>query len=213
MRNCNHHHSQSHKKGRGAKKLAAGLSATTLLMAMGASAFAAEPATDTTQPETGKSGIWSILTDEQKAQLTSQAKEKLAQELAEGKITQEEYDAKLAAMESGEMPFGGRGGRGGKGMSEEQQAAREAMESQWSALTDAQKEEIYGLTDEKAAIESQIIDKYLELGLIDAQTAATMKENITTQSSEMRSGGKMPMLGRGGKMGGRGAGSTTTSDQ
>ena len=41
----------------------------------------------------------------------------LAEELEEGDITQEQYDAALERIEAGEMPGrGGRGGRGGHGM-------------------------------------------------------------------------------------------------
>lgn len=63
------------------------------------------------------------LTEEQKAERKAKtqekAKEMLAKQLEEGKITQEEYDEKLAKIESGEFEFGGHrrghgqfGGRG-----------------------------------------------------------------------------------------------------
>ena len=53
------------------------------------------------------------LTEEQKAERIAQMKEKLEQRLADGSITQEEFDEKTAALESGEYPFSGRGKRGG----------------------------------------------------------------------------------------------------
>ena len=61
------------------------------------------------------------LTEEQKAERLERARERLEQRLADGDITQEEYNEKLAAIESGEYPFSGRGRKGGgtKGDKEE----------------------------------------------------------------------------------------------
>ena len=61
------------------------------------------------------------LTEEQIAERLASARERLDQRLADGSITQEEYDEKLAAIESGEYPFSGGNKRGGgsrKGESE-----------------------------------------------------------------------------------------------
>lgn len=184
-------------KGKTFKKLAAIVSAAALMTTIGITAFA-EDATTTaaTTKDSGKTAIWNILTDDQKAQLVSDAKAKLDQNLADGKITQEQYDSRKTAIESGEMPMSGKGGRQ---MTEEQKAAKEAQKAKWDALTDAQKAEIYSLYDQKAAIDSKIIDKYLEYGVIDSDTAATMKENVETRKSDMRTNGRMPMCGKGGR--------------
>jgi competence protein ComGC len=176
------------------------ISAVAILLAMGVTAFAANTSSD--KAGNGKSAIWNILTDDQKAQLTNDAKTQLQQDLADGKITQEQYDTRLAAIENGEMPFG-RGGKGGHGMTEEQKAAAEVMDGKWDSLTDAQKSEIYDLNDQKAGIESQIIDKYLEFGVIDSDTAASMKERIESQKSDIRKNGRMPMVGGRGMKGER----------
>jgi len=53
------------------------------------------------------------LTEEQRADRIEQAKEKLEQRLADEKITQEEFDEKMAALESGEYPANSRNKRGG----------------------------------------------------------------------------------------------------
>ena len=53
------------------------------------------------------------LTEEQKAERIAQMREKLEQRLADGSITQEEFDEKNAALDSGEFPLSGRSGRGG----------------------------------------------------------------------------------------------------
>ena len=53
------------------------------------------------------------LTEEQKAERIAQMREKLDQRLADGSITQEQYDEKTAALDSGEYPISGRNKRGG----------------------------------------------------------------------------------------------------
>ena len=65
----------------------------------------------------------------------AQAKEHLAQAVADGKLTQAEADAKLAeiqtAIESGEHPnFGGRGGPGGHGPRSERDGGRHNFDGQ-----------------------------------------------------------------------------------
>ncbi len=88
-------------------------------------------------------------------------------------------------------------------LNDEQKAKMDATQEKWTQLTDAQKEEIYTLKDKAADIDTQIIDKYLEWGLIDQQTADDMKSNITDGKTKMREGSRMPMPfgGKGGKPG------------
>ncbi len=196
-------------------KIAAIIGAIAILVTVGVSVFAAD---DDSDAKNGRSVIWNILTDDQKAQLAAGAKERLDNALADGKITQEQYDAGIVAIESGERPFFGKGGfsigRGGRmngGMSEEQKAEMEALrekagsvQGKWDALTDDQKEEIYKLRDQGTDIQSQIIDKYLEFGVIDEETAAAMKEKCESRNGALRSSGKMPMFGGKGGRGQRG---------
>ena len=52
------------------------------------------------------------LTEEEKAAKAEKMKAKLAEKLAEGKITQEEYDAELARIESGDFKPDHKGGKG-----------------------------------------------------------------------------------------------------
>lgn len=179
-----------------------------VMLAVGiTTAFAASDATPNLS-ESGRSSfwasIWNVLTDDQKTQLANEAEEKLGQSLADGTITQEQYDKVLESIDKGEMPFWGKFRRGGhSGMKEERKAAMEEMKSKWDALTDAQKAEIYDLNDQKAAIDSQIIDKYVESGIIDAEAAEGMKSVLESQKSDMRTNGRMPMLGGRGMKGGR----------
>ena len=53
-----------------------------------------------------------------------------------------------------------------------------------------------------ATVEKQMVDKQLELGLIDETTATTMKTQIDTKYADMKTNGKVPMLGGGGHRGG-----------
>jgi len=160
------------------------------------------------------SSIWSVLTDGQKEQLSNEATEKLEQELADGKISQEQYDKAREAIQDGEIPFFGKFGRGGHGgrgeWTEEQKAAMEAMQSnwdgiksRWNELTDEQRSEIYDLEDQKSNIDRQIIEKYLEFGVIDRETADSMRDALESRRSDMRENSRMPMPGGRG-IGGKG---------
>jgi len=64
--------------------------------------------------------------------------------------------------------------------------------SKWDALTDEQKDEIYGLEDKKAALDKEIVDKYAEFGIIDSETADKAKEAIDERNGKMREDGGMP---------------------
>ena len=52
------------------------------------------------------------LTEEEKAARAEKMKAKLAEKLADGKLTQEEYDAELARIESGDFKPDRKGGKG-----------------------------------------------------------------------------------------------------
>lgn len=67
----------------------------------------------------------------------------------------------------------------------EMQAQMEARQAKWDALTETEKEEIYDL-------QRQLIDKYLQLGLIEADEAALMKERLAEQNVFGRGFGNNP---------------------
>lgn len=77
----------------------------------------------------------------------------------------------------------------------EMEANRAASQEKWNSLTDEQKEEIYSLHDKSIDSNIQIIDKYLEYGLITQGEAAVMKENLENCKARMREDGNMPFLG------------------
>lgn len=76
----------------------------------------------------------------------------------------------------------------------EMKAKYEAAQKKWASLTDEQKNEIYKLMDNKIDIKIQMIDKYLEYGIIDKDTANNMKSKLNNYKTQMRESGKMPML-------------------
>ena len=79
---------------------------------------------------------------------------------------------------------------------------REAARTKWEALTDEQKEEIYGIEDQIGALRNQIIDRYQQRGVYDEETAAQFKERQTERMTWIREEGAMPMGG--GRQGRRG---------
>ncbi|MBW6410539.1 DUF2680 domain-containing protein [Clostridium weizhouense] len=87
----------------------------------------------------------------------------------------------------------------GKEKNQERQTKMNEMQQKWSSLTDEQKEEIYKLKDEQTDIQSQIIDKKLELEIITQEQADNMKTHLTECKTTMREDGKMPMNGGFGK--------------
>lgn len=67
-------------------------------------------------------------------------------------------------------------------------------QKKWSALTDAQKNEIYALYDKQIDLKSQTIDQYLQYGIIDKDTADKMKSKLAERKEQIRKSGKMPMI-------------------
>lgn len=67
-------------------------------------------------------------------------------------------------------------------------------QKKWSALTDAQKNEIYALIDKQIDIKAQTIDQYLANGIIDKETADKMRAKLNERKTQMRQSGKMPMI-------------------
>lgn len=76
----------------------------------------------------------------------------------------------------------------------ERDAKIQESQRKWSALTDAQKNEIYDLMDKQIDIKCQMLDKYAANGIIDKDAAEKMKARLVERKTSMRSSGKMPML-------------------
>ncbi len=69
---------------------------------------------------------------------------------------------------------------------------QDAVKAKWAAMTQAQKDAIYNLLDQQVTVENQLIDQYAANGLLDADTAKTMKDRNTQQAASLRSSGGMP---------------------
>ncbi|MHB1484541.1 MAG: DUF2680 domain-containing protein [Saccharofermentanales bacterium] len=72
----------------------------------------------------------------------------------------------------------------------------------FSELTDAQKAEIYKITDSIQSSQSALLDKLVEFGVLDKETAAEMKTRQSEKYAQDKEDGKLPMVG--GPRGGRG---------
>ena len=136
----------------------------------------------------------SEMTEEQKAEFEAKRTEMESKRTNLPEMTEEqkaEIEAKRAEMESKRA--------------EQEEKARLRQET-WDAMSAEQKEELYRLAEQQIAIQIQQIDKYLELGLIDAEVAAMMKEQLNTSAAAMRAEGKLPGIGFGFGFGGGGIG-------
>ncbi len=96
--------------------------------------------------------------------------------------------------------FGDRPERGN--LTDEQKAEMDArreqmiaMNEKWNNLSESQKNEIYNLKDAQSKIDEQILDKYVSWGLMDKDTAADIRTQITERNTQMRENGMMPMAG------------------
>jgi hypothetical protein len=83
---------------------------------------------------------------------------------------------------------------------------RPDLAAAFEGLTDAQKAELYKISDEIESGKAAILDKLVEFGKLDAATAKIMKENAASRYAQMKEDGKFfgPGMGRRGKMGGEG---------
>lgn len=84
----------------------------------------------------------------------------------------------------------------GKPSDEEMKKMKEKMEAaakKWDALTDAQKKEVYTLMDSQQKIMNQLLDKYVELGIMDKTEVAEMKKNMSEGFEKMKESGQFPM--------------------
>lgn len=173
-----------------AKTIALGTASAALILAMGVGVLA-ENNRGANRLNSTKTDIMDILTDEQKEQLKKAEKEELDAALKDGSITQEQYDAQLKRIENGDAPrriVGSSGIMQGKGP-DDFCKDQEEMKAKWDALTDAQKKELQDLADQRLALELETIEKQVELGLLDRETADTMKEDVTTMHEDMKANG------------------------
>ena len=77
------------------------------------------------------------------------------------------------------------------GLTKEQKAE---LKAKWDALTQEQKEEVYLIYDNCLDSKIQLIDKYIELGIIDSETAARLRDNIEGHRVGMRENSTLPKI-------------------
>lgn len=85
---------------------------------------------------------------------------------------------------------------------QEMDARHKAMEDSntaWNNLASNQKDEVYSILENMTSMEIQMIEKYLELGVISEDSAAEMKSGILEKIANIRQSGDMPMVGKGKK--------------
>lgn len=73
-----------------------------------------------------------------------------------------------------------------------------------SDLSEAQKKELLALQEQRIQLDQQMIEKYLDLGLITEDQAKVMKERMSDRIERMRANDFVPGLGGG--FGGQGNG-------
>lgn len=140
-------------------KALAGIVAAVLLVS-GISVFAAQQEEEKKPSPRQKIELTEEQKAEMKANMQEKAKEMLAKKLAEGKITEEQYNEQLKKIESGEFEFG-------KGM---KRGARQPMKNGETENTQAKKAERKELTEEEKAARKakmqEMLAKKLEEGKI-----------------------------------------------
>ena len=76
-------------------------------------------------------------------------------------------------------------------------ACREKIEhlrEKWAALTDAQKAEVYALMEKQGQNGAALIDKLTELGLLDSDEAAKLKQQGQEHFNKLRDSGECPLM-------------------
>lgn len=79
---------------------------------------------------------------------------------------------------------------------EEKQQWKERMNqaiSKWESLSEEQKQEVYQLYDSQREMMNQIMDKYVELGIMNKEDAAKFKQHMEEQAKSMKENGKLPL--------------------
>ncbi len=88
-----------------------------------------------------------------------------------------------------------------KAQMDEMKAKMEAQQAAFAALSDSQKDAIYDLQDEMAALQGKMADLYASYGILTTAEAAEQKSAVVDAAASARQDGKMPgmMFARGGK--------------
>jgi predicted transglutaminase-like cysteine proteinase len=167
------------------RKITALACAGALALGMGVTAFAASQA-DSAEKARPRQRI--ELSEEQKAEFGAKHAKMGEMRRGPGKMPEltEEQKAEMEAKKA------------------EMEAKVKARQEKWDNLSEEQKNELYAMQDKIGDTQIEIIDKQLELGLIDEETAKTQKEQIAERKTKTRENGGCFMGGGKAKMPGRG---------
>ena len=177
------------------KKVLILICASALVCALGFTVLAAATENGADTGEESENSFWgfrmpwfgknadSNLTDEQKTEIENKMSE--IQSIIDSTLTDEQKAERTEKQE--QM----------KSKRTEMENRMSLQKEQWDGLTAEQKEELYSLQDKTIEAQIAVIDKYLELGVIDEETAQSMKDRLVEGNTYMRENDGMPGLGRG----------------
>ncbi|MDF2609893.1 MAG: hypothetical protein K0R92_1367 [Lachnospiraceae bacterium] len=75
----------------------------------------------------------------------------------------------------------------------------EQANEKWNSLSADEKEEIYSLIESKLEAEDKVIDKLVELGVIQNEDAANFKTHLQNRFNKLKESGEFPLLRQKGK--------------
>jgi Tfp pilus assembly pilus retraction ATPase PilT len=66
--------------------------------------------------------------------------------------------------------------------------------AKWNSLSNEQKNEIYDLVEKELRVEMQLLDKMVELGVMEKNDVALIKNNMQMRLDNLRSSGQFPFV-------------------
>lgn len=64
----------------------------------------------------------------------------------------------------------------------------------WNALSDSQKEQVYSLVENEMKAEMQLFDKMAELGVMEKNDVAAIKNHMQDRLNQLRASGEFPFV-------------------
>lgn len=66
--------------------------------------------------------------------------------------------------------------------------------AKWNSLSNEQKNEIYDLVEKELRVEMQLLDKMVELGVMEKNDVALIKNNMQMRLDNLRTSGQFPFV-------------------
>ncbi len=76
-------------------------------------------------------------------------------------------------------------------------------EARWKTLSETEKSQVYGILEERARTEYELLEKYVQLGLLDERQAAEIRHGIDRRLADMKSRDLFPGVSKGPREEGR----------